>query len=137
MVTLLRWSRLSGRPECSAGSSLQGQWTCGSRSTKIKSYLKRDDAFAYLLHALKELAASVVGDVESSLAEVGGEEIGEGGHGVMFGVVVGVLAGEGRLEQDGGLQAEALQVGVKQLPGRVHPGSLEGVSRNHGRVSVI
>jgi hypothetical protein len=26
---------------------------------------------------------------------------------------------------------------VKQLAGRVHPGSLEGVARNHGGVSVI
>lgn len=55
----------------------------------------------------------------------------------MLGVVIGVLAGEGRLEQDGGLEAEALQVGVKQLASRVHPGSLEGVAGNHGGVSVI
>ncbi len=92
---------------------------------------------SYLLHALEELAASIVGDVEGSLAEVGREEVGEGGNSVVLGVVIRVLAGEGRLEQDGSLQAEALQVGVKQLAGRVHPGSLEGVARNHGGVSVI
>ncbi len=56
---------------------------------------------------------------------------------MVLGVVIRILAGEGRLEQDGSLQAEALQVGVKQLAGRVHPGSLEGVARNHGGVSVI
>ena len=52
-------------------------------------------------------------------------------------MIVRVLAGEGWLEQHGGLETEALQVRVQQLACRVNPGSLEGVTGNHGGVGVV
>ena len=71
------------------------------------------------------------------MSEVGGEEIREGGDAVVLGVVIGVLAGEGRLEEDGSLEAEALQVRVEELACGVDPGALEGVAGDHGRVGVV
>ena len=71
------------------------------------------------------------------MSEVGGEEIREGWDTVVLGVIVGVLAGEGRLEEDGSLQAEALKVRVEELACGVDPRALEGVSSDHGGVSVV
>ena len=51
-------------------------------------------------------------------------------------VVVRVLSGEYGLEKDRGLEAEALQVGVKELPSGVDPRSLEGVACHHGGMGV-
>ena len=56
---------------------------------------------------------------------------------MVLGVVVGVLAGEGGLEEDGGLEAEALKVRVEELACGVDPGALKGVAGDHGRVGVV
>ena len=111
----------------------------GLRKKRIRSlfFFPQFLRFNYPLHGIKELSASVVGDVEGGLTEVSSEEIVKAGQGVVLRVVVWVLAGEGRLEETGGLHSEALQVGVEELTCRVNPRSLEGVAGNHGGVSVI
>ncbi len=92
---------------------------------------------SYLLHSLEELCALIIGDVKALAAEVGGEELGEAGNGGDSQVIIRILAGEGRLEEDGGLQTESLQIGVQELTCGVNPGTLEGVTGDHGRVGVV
>lgn len=104
---------------------------------KESSYIRLKNRYSYLLHSLEELAALVIGDVEALAAEVGGEELGEAGHGGCDHVVIRILAGEGGLEEHGSLQTESLQIGVQQLACRVNPGSLEGVTGDHGRMGVV
>ena len=92
---------------------------------------------SYLLHSLEESAALIIGDVEALATEVGGEELGEAGDDGGNQVIIRILAWEGRLEEHCGLQTESLQVGVQELTCGVNPGTLEGVTSDHGRVGVV
>ena len=91
----------------------------------------------YLLHSFEELAALVVRDVQILGSEVCAEEVRERWSCCDSGGVVWVLAWEGRFEQDCALHGEPLQVGMEELTSGVNPRSLEGMTSNHGGMSVI
>ena len=117
LVTTEEWLKslirhmLSVRPKCSKSMRIRDHDLRCWRST-IDKY---EENQIYLLHVLEELVASIIGDVECLGSEVGREELGEGGDLGDYGVIIGVLSGEGGLEENCCLHAEALHIGVEQL----------------------
>ena len=69
-----------------------------------------------LLHAREHLSAVLAGDVHGLSSEVGSEEGGEGRHHGGGDGLVRVLCGVHGLEENSGVEAESLQVGVQELP---------------------
>ena len=91
----------------------------------------------YLLKAVNESLALLVGEGVSAASEVRGEEIAES-RGLGLGdLIIGVLAWEHGHEEHRGHDGEPLEIGVEQLSCGVRPTSLEGVAGNEGRMGVI
>ena len=102
---------LSVRPKCSKSMRLRDHDLRCWHST-VDKY---EENQIYLLHVFEELAASIIGDVECLRSEVGREELRERGDLGDYSMIIWVLSGEGWLEENCCLHAEALNIGVEQL----------------------